>query len=371
MTVLVPFLDLSKINAKYASSYSKELTKIFEDGWFIQGENCRQFEEEFSKCMNSKYSIGVGNGFDAIKVILLSLIEQKKLQKGDRVIVPVNTFIATALSVVDAGLIPIVSDFDKDTYNMSSDSLKNSNFEEAKALIFVHLYGSMEGIVEVTNYCRENNLILIEDAAQAHGASLDGKMPGSWGVAAGFSFYPGKNLGAVGDAGAITTNDEQLASICRLIRSYGSHEKYQHLVLGLNSRLDEVQAAFLKLKLKDLENDTKYRRKIAERYFSEISNRDCMIRSWHKKAVENSPCFHLFVLEHPQRSLLQEYLRQNEIETLIHYPRLLTEFSFLNLSRDNISEESYNIQKKILSLPMGPHLNDEQVSHVIKTINDY
>jgi dTDP-4-amino-4,6-dideoxygalactose transaminase len=236
MTVLVPFLDLSKINAKYASSYSKELTKIFEDGWFIQGENCRQFEEEFSKCMNSKYSIGVGNGFDAIKVILLSLIEQKKLQKGDRVIVPVNTFIATALSVVDAGLIPIVSDFDKDTYNMSSDSLKNSNFEEAKALIFVHLYGSMEGIVEVTNYCRENDLILIEDAAQAHGASLDGKMPGSWGVAAGFSFYPGKNLGAVGDAGAITTNDEQLASICRLIRSYGSHEKYQHLVLGSRKR---------------------------------------------------------------------------------------------------------------------------------------
>ena len=368
----VPFLDLKDINAPYAEALKEAAAKVIESGWYICGENLEHFEVNFSEFCGTKHCIGVGNGLEALRLTLQAWVELGKLNPGDEVIVPANTYIASILAITEAGLKAKLVEPDPDTFNLCPAATTRAITAKTKALLPVHLYGQLANMPALLKLANEHNLLVLEDAAQAHGAELSGVKAGNFGNAAGFSFYPGKNLGALGDGGAITTNDDELAKTLKALRNYGSEKKYYNQYKGTNSRLDEIQAAFLDIKLKGLVAENKRRQSIARAYTKGIQNKTIKTPAWSGQYGENGDhVFHLYVVQCDNRDDLQKHLAGEGVQTLIHYPvaphkqQAYAEYAHLNLP---ITE---NIHQTALSLPMGPHLTDEQVQYVVDACNHF
>ena len=274
---MVKFLDLKKINSQYLKELKSAANRVIDSGWYLLGDELRNFEQNYSSFCKTKFCIGVANGLDSLSLIFKAYIEMGVMKKGDEVIVPANTYIASVLAITDNDLVPRFVDPDIDTYNIDSNKIELVVTKKTKAVLVVHLYGQISVDQKLLDICKNHNLKLIEDAAQSHGAKFKGKVSGGIGNVAGHSFYPGKNLGALGDGGAVTTNNKELASVIKALRNYGSHVKYENKYQGLNSRLDEIQAAFLNVKLKYIQNDIYSRRKIALYYLENIKNSDIIL----------------------------------------------------------------------------------------------
>ncbi|MCU6305810.1 DegT/DnrJ/EryC1/StrS family aminotransferase [Enterobacter quasiroggenkampii] len=365
---MIDFLNLQKSNARYKNELIEAAVRVIESGWYISGSELETFEKNFANYCNVKHAIGVANGLDALTLTLKAWQELGKLKRNDEVLVPANTYIASILAISEAGLKPILVEPDKLSYNLSLDNIRAKITANTRVILPVHLYGLISPMEEIMSFARENNLLVLEDSAQSHGASINGKKAGSWGNAAGFSFYPGKNLGALGDAGAITTNDADLADTVNYLRNYGSKIKYKHEFKGVNSRLDEIQAAFLNVKLNYLDEDIRIRRNIANRYLNEIKNELILLPT---VSSEENHVWHLFVIRVKDRDSLQRYLTTYDIQTVIHYPtpphRQLAYRELKDLSFP-LSEE---IHREVISIPMDPTLTEEQVSYVIDVLNKY
>ncbi|MBE0472469.1 MAG: aminotransferase class V-fold PLP-dependent enzyme, partial [Methyloprofundus sp.] len=319
----VPFLDLKTINQQYTNDFEQAFDQVLHSGWYIQGSQCKAFEQEFADYCGTKHSIGVANGLDALILILRAYKELGKLKEGDEVIVPANTYIASILAITENRLKPILVEPNEHTYNLDPGLIEKAITANTKAILAVHLYGQLADMPTINAIAQKHDLLVIEDSAQAHGAQIEGRKAGNWGDASGFSFYPGKNLGALGDAGAVTTHDDQLAQTIRALGNYGSHKKYENLYQGVNSRLDEMQAALLRVKLKHLDQETQRRQHIAEMYHAGIKNNAVALPI--KNSTLNiqhyeSHVWHLFVIRTTEREKLQTYLTEQGIQTLIHYP---------------------------------------------------
>lgn len=365
---MVDFLNLKKINNRYESELKEACSRVIDSGWYIMGAELVNFEKEYAKWCGVKHAIGVANGLDALILVLRAWKELGKLNDGDEVIVPANTYIASILAITQNQLTPILVEPDPSTFNLSVEGVRKAITGKTKAILPVHLYGRispMKGIMEIAF---EYDLLVLEDCAQSHGAIIDGQKCGSWGHAAGFSFYPGKNLGALGDAGAITTNDDNLAQVLVALRNYGSHVKYQNKYKGINSRLDEIQAAMLSVKLKYLDDDISRRRYIAEKYLTSINHPDVILPALD---AQQEHVWHLFVIKTNHRDSLKKYLDSNNVQTLVHYPLpphhqiAYEELKHLHLP---VSESLHN---SVLSLPMDPTMTEADIEYVIKTINGW
>tara|TARA_Y100000768_G_scaffold296196_1_gene230022 strand:+ start:13670 stop:14767 length:1098 start_codon:yes stop_codon:yes gene_type:complete len=360
----IKFLDLKKYHASINKSLTSKFQEVLESGSYILSEEVKSFEKEFANYCGVKYCIGVASGLDALKIILKAY----DIGKGDEVLVPSNTYIATWLAVSNVGARPIPVEPNINTYNIDHKRIERSITKKTKAIIVVHLYGQPVEMDKINIIAKKYNLKIIEDASQAHGASYKNSIVGALGNAAAFSFYPGKNLGAIGDAGAITTNDKNLSDKCKILRNYGSNKKYYNIVKGYNSRLDELQAAFLRVKLKKLNSANKKRKKIAKIYLSEINNKS--ILPYTPKFCE--PVWHLFVVKICDREALNKYLNENGIETLMHYPLSPHLQEAYKKDMKNLKlKVAEELQEKILSLPMGPHLDLKSVRYVSKKINNF
>jgi len=365
---MIKFLDIAKINKPYQSDFQLKVNSIFNDGRYILGKEVLEFESSFSNYCQTKHCIGVGNGLDALMLIFKGYLELGLLQKVDEIIVPANTYIASILAIIQSDLVPVFVEPDIKTFNLDYSLIQEKVTTKTKAILAVHLYGQLANMQEITKIASLNKLLVIEDAAQSHGASLNYIKAGNLGDAAGFSFYPSKNLGAIGDAGAITTNNDELARVIKYIRNYGSVVKYQHEIMGVNSRLDEIQAAFLNCKLHNLDLDNSIRKNIAKRYLSEIKNKNIGLPFYNGSS---NHVFHLFVIRTKNRDNLQEYLANNNIETLIHYPtppHKQKAFASWNSLSFPITEK---IHQEVLSLPISPVLTDLEVSAIINVLNNY
>jgi dTDP-4-amino-4,6-dideoxygalactose transaminase len=365
---MIPFLDINKINKPYEKAYHDKLQGVMDSGWYVLGNEVKAFEANFAKYCGTQYCIGVANGLDALILIFRGFIELGKMQKGDEVIVPANTYIASILAILQADLIPVLVEPNIETYNLDPNKILEKITPKTKAILAVHLYGQLADMNAIEEIAAQNKLLVVEDAAQAHGAILDLRKAGNLGHAAGFSFYPGKNLGALGDGGAITTNDDRLAAILFSLRNYGSQTKYYNDCIGVNSRLDELQAAFLNVKLLHLEDDNDQRRRVAKRYLTTINNSKIILPH---SDFSNNHVFHLFVIRTENRAHLQQYLLDNGIQTLIHYPvaphkqKALSEFNNLSFP---ITEKIHN---EILSIPISPVMEEEEVDFIVKILNAY
>ncbi|MBL4829080.1 MAG: DegT/DnrJ/EryC1/StrS family aminotransferase, partial [Aliivibrio sp.] len=314
---MIPFLDLKAINQQYQVELKDACARVIDSGWYIMGNELKAFEQEFAGYCGSKHCIGVANGLDALTLTLRAWKELGKLQDGDEVIVPSNTYIASILSISENNLTPVLVEPDEATFNLTAEGIKASITDKTKVILPVHLYGQISPMKEIMALAKEHDLLVLEDCAQSHGAMIDGKKAGSWGDAGAFSFYPGKNLGALGDAGAVTTDDGELSDVISALRNYGSHEKYKNKYKGVNSRLDEIQAAMLRVKLKHLDRETKARQDVANLYLDAIDNP--LIELPHAVNHEGH-VWHLFVVKTKNRKMLQQHLNDNDIQTLIHYP---------------------------------------------------
>lgn len=359
---MISFLDLHKLNQPFEAEFKEKFQSFLDNGWYVLGNEVNQFEENFAKYCSSKHCIGVGNGLDALVLIFKAYIELGQLQKGDEVIVPANTYIASILAVLQADLVPVLVEPNLETYTVNPDLIVKNISPKTKAILAVHLYGQMCEMDKISAIAEKNNLIIVEDAAQAHGLKFIGN------YARAFSFYPGKNLGCLGDGGAVVTNDDKLAETIKMLRNYGSKIKYEHELIGVNSRLDEIQAAFLSVKLPHLKNENEKRRAIAKRYLSEIKNNKITLPFWDGS---DNHVFHLFVIRTVKRMELQNFLKQNGIETLIHYPipphKQKALQSFKNLSFP-VTEK---IHSEVLSLPLNGVLTEDEVSKIIKVLNEW
>ena len=372
---MIQFLNLKKVNEPFEIALQEKMKQFLEGGWYILGNEVKQFETDFANYCGTKHCIGVGNGLDALVLIFKAYIQLGKLQKGDEVIVPANTYIASILAVLQSDLVPVLVEPKLETYNINPDLIEEKITSKTKAILPVHLYGQLCEMGVINAIAHKHNLLVVEDAAQAHGSKLEA---GSWMLeetragnlsnAAAFSFYPSKNLGALGDGGAITTNDDELAEVLFSLRNYGSKVKYENEIIGFNSRLDELQAAFLNIKLKQLDAENEFRRSIAKRYLSEIKNDKLVLPFWDES--ENH-VFHLFVIRISNRKQLQNYLSENGIETMIHYPipphKQKALFNWNHLSFP-ITEK---IHEEVLSIPMNATLTDEEIEYIILTLNCY
>lgn len=366
---MIKFLDLHKINQPFEKVFHEKFQSFLDSGYYILGNEVKQFELEYAAYCGAKYCIGTGNGLDALTLILRAYIQLGNLQKGDEVIVPANTYIASILAIIESGLKPVLVEPDKETYNLSSSELKKHITNNIKAILVVHLYGQLADMNAINIIAKQNKLLVIEDAAQAHGAiSSEGIKAGNLCDAAGFSFYPSKNLGALGDGGAVTTNNEELANTIRMLRNYGSSSKYVNKMLGVNSRLDELQASFLRIKLLELDNQNRYRRRVAKQYLSQIENEKVKLPYYN--GSENH-VFHLFTVKVKDRVDFVNYLEHKKIQTLIHYPlpphkqKALKEYSNLSFP---ITE---NIHETIVSLPMSPVLTKTETETIVEHVNLY
>ncbi|MDI5898475.1 DegT/DnrJ/EryC1/StrS family aminotransferase [Flavobacterium yafengii] len=375
---MISFLDLKKINEPYETAFQEKLKAVLANGWYVLGNEVKEFESSFAKYCGAKYCIGTGNGLDALVLIFKGYIQLGKLQKGDEVIVPANTYIASILAVLQADLIPVLVEPKLETYNINPDLISQKITSKTKAILVVHLYGQLAEMAAINEIAVANNLLVVEDGAQAHGAILEVESQKSKAESLvthkiipktqAYSFYPGKNLGALGDAGAVTTNDSELAKVIESLRNYGSETKYYNDYIGLNSRLDELQAAFLNVKLPHLDIENERRRTIAKRYLSEIKNDKIIVPNWD---LSNNHVFHLFVIRTQSRLALQDYLHQNGIQTVIHYPippHNQKALSFLNHLSFPITQK---IHDEVLSLPISPVLTMDEVSFIIEILNKY
>ncbi|MCU1792657.1 DegT/DnrJ/EryC1/StrS family aminotransferase [Pectobacterium polaris] len=368
---MISFLDLKEVNAQYESELKDSFSRILKSGWYIAGNELSEFEKQFSAYCGTKHAIGVANGLDALILTLRAWKELGKLKDGDEVIVQANTYIASVLAITENNLIPVLVEPNSETYNLSAESILAAITLRTKAILPVHLYGQISPMDEIIEIAKAHKLLILEDCAQSHGALLNGKKAGAWGDAAGFSFYPGKNLGALGDAGAITTNDDELADALKALRNYGSHKKYENLYQGVNSRLDELQAALLAVKLKYLDETNRRRQEIAKAYCSGIVNELISLPYLPEHTSEH--VWHLFVIQCDNRDKLQKFLSEKGIQTLIHYPtppHLQHAYLELGLIEGSLPITE-SIHKKVLSLPMGPTLSDTEVQEVITALNEY
>lgn len=366
---MIKFLDLQKINLQHQTEIEAQLLEVFRSGWYLLGEKLKNFENNFSSYIGSSHAIGVANGLDALRLILKAYIEMGIMAVGDEIIVPSNTYIASILAISDNGLVPVLVEPDITSYNIDVFKIEEKISSKTKAILIVHLYGRIIFSDQLQQIAKENNLKIIEDNAQAIGAEWNGKKSGNLGDAAGFSFYPGKNLGALGDAGAITTNDDQLATTIRALANYGSNQKYVNIYKGLNSRLDEIQAAILDVKLKYIDSENQKRIDIAKRYISEIKNPKIILPELPEN--ENEHVWHLFVIRTENRDELQNYLTEKNIQTLIHYPippHQQNAYKEWNNMSFPISEK---IHDEVLSLPISPVLEDEEIQTIIKALNNF
>jgi len=353
----IPFLDLKQITESVRPELDEAYRRVMDSGWFIQGSECEAFESEFAAYTQTRHCVGVGNGLDALRLILLGY----GIGASDEVLVPAQTFIATWLAVSETGAIPVPVDIDPRTNNIDPSLVEAAITSKTKAIMPVHLYGQPADMDPIMAIAQKHNLKVIEDAAQAHGALYKGRPCGSLGDAAAFSFYPGKNLGALGDSGAVTTNDPGLAQRIRMIGNYGSQEKYRHEVKGCNSRLDELQAAFLRVKLQHLEAWTTHRRELAARYTRQLPAEIIpFVPDWAE------PAWHLYVVRVPNRQALQDELAQQGIQTLIHYP--LAPADQPAYSGMPSLPRAAEAARTCLSLPMGPHLDHTEIDFVCNTL---
>lgn len=369
----IPFLDLQNINAPMRDELLAACARVIDSGWYIAGNELSNFEQAFSEYCGSKHSIGVANGLDALTLTLRAWKEMGKLQAGDEVIVPSNTYIASILAITENDLKPVLVEPNITTYNLCPDNVRKAITPKTKVLLPVHLYGQLANMRDLMSIAREHSLLVLEDSAQAHGAVFEGKKAGSWGDAAGFSFYPGKNLGALGDGGAITTNDDELAAILRALRNYGSHERYKNLYQGVNSRLDEIQAAFLHVKLRYLDQDTMRRRAIANVYAQGINNKliTLPVPTGASVLELSSHVWHLFVIASEARDALKEHLASNGIQTLIHYPIPPHKQGAYPELHDLSLPVSERIHSQVLSLPIGPTMSLTDAAKVVDACNSF
>lgn len=366
---MIPFLDLKKINEPYETVFQEKMKAVLDNGWYILGNEVKEFESSFAKYCGAKYCIGTGNGLDALVLIFKGYIQLGKLQKGDEVIVPANTYIASILAILQADLIPVLVEPKLETYNINPDLILEKITPKTKAILAVHLYGQLAEMSAIHEIALANDLLVIEDAAQAHGAIRNQESEiSNQKSSVAYSFYPGKNLGALGDAGAVTTNDSDLAEVIRSLRNYGSKTKYYNDYIGVNSRLDELQAAFLNVKLPSLDAENEWRRTIARRYLSEIKNDKIIVPNWD---LSNNHVFHLFVIRTQNRTDLQDYLHQNGIQTVIHYPIPPHNQKALSLWNHLSFPITQKIHDEVLSLPISPVLTMDEVSYIVSVLNKY
>ena len=365
---MIKFLDLEKINNRFRKEIDERIKNILDKGWYLLGDEDKTFEEHFAKYCGVKHCIACANGLDALNLI----IRGYGFGSGDEIIVPANTYIASILAISENGCTPVLVEPSIDTYNINPDLIEEKITDKTKAIMVVHLYGQAVQMDKIWTLAKKYNLKIIEDSAQGHGAGVNIKgefrKVGNLGDASGFSFYPGKNLGCMGDGGCVTTNDDELAAKVRAIANYGSHKKYCNLYKGVNSRLDEIQAAVLDVKLPHLDADNAKRRKIAKYYRENIKNPKIILPKTYDK---DAHVWHVFAVRTENRDEFQEYLKQNDIQTLIHYPtpphkqEAYKEWNNLSFP---ITEE---IHKTIISLPISPVLTDEEVQKVVKVVNDW
>ncbi len=365
---MIPYLDLKRINQPYEKLFHDKVAHIFAGGRYILGEELLYFENKFAKYCGVTHCLGVGNGLDALVLIFKAYVILGKLKVGDEVLVPSNTYIASILAIINAGLKPVLVDTNILNYNLTKEAVMHHMTQNTKGILMVHLYGQVTDAEALRQIADEYSLLLIEDAAQAHGAMEKDRKVGAIGHAAGFSFYPGKNLGCLGDGGAVTTSDDELANCINALRNYGSELKYHNIYQGINSRLDEIQAAFLSLKLKDLDTDNEKRRGIAKLYIQEINNPKVVLPFYD--GTENH-VFHVFVVRVEDRDDFQTFLLERGIQTLVHYPiaphrqEAMAEFAHLQLPVSEL------IHRQVISLPMHPKLTYEEIQRIIDVVNAY
>ena len=367
--MLVPFLDLKRINLKDYTEISQTIDEVINSGWYIQGSRCKQFEQNFANYCGTKYCIGVANGLDALILILRAYQELGVMSAGDEVIVPANTYIASILAISANNMTPVLVEPDIKNYLIDVKKIEAAITSKTKAIMVVHLYGQITPMAKIWELAKKYNLKIIEDSAQSHGAYYQDKRSGNLSDASGFSFYPGKNLGAIGDGGAVTTNDSQLNYTIRALANYGSEIKYKNMYKGINSRLDELQAAILDVKLTKLDKDTELRRVIAKMYREQITNPKITLPKI--EFGESSHVWHVFVVRTTKREEFQKYLAGNSIGTVIHYPtpphkqEAYKELNHLSLP---VSEQIHN---EVISLPISPVQTIEQTLYVIDIVNKY
>lgn len=365
---MVSFLDLQKITQKYSDEIHKAVSRVVDSGWYLQGKENKKFEMNYAQYIGTKYTIGCANGLDALILIFRAYIEIGIMKPGDEVVVPANTYIASILAISENGLKPVFVEPSLETYQIDDSKIEEAITERTKAILIVHLYGQCAYTDKIGELCQKYNLKLVEDNAQAHGCKFNGRKTGSLGDAAGHSFYPGKNLGAFGDAGAVTTNDKNMAEVVRAIANYGSQKKYVFKYCGRNSRLDEIQAAVLDVKLKYLDEDIAIRKEVAKYYIENIANSHIIlpaIKDW------DAHVFHIFPIRCERRDELQKYLADNGVQTIIHYPipphkqECYKEWNDLSLP---ITEQ---IHREELSLPISPVVEREEIKMIIEVLNSW
>lgn len=370
----VPFLSLKDITAKYADEIHEAALRVIDGGWYLQGKKNETFERHYSKYIGTKYCIGCANGLDALIWIYRAYIELGIMQRGDEVIVPANTYIASILAITENGLKPVLVEPNPKTLEIDDAKIEAAITPRTRSILIVHLYGRCAMTEKIAEICQKHNLRLVEDNAQAHGCKWKDKRTGSIGDAAGHSFYPGKNLGALGDAGAVTTNNKEVAEAIRALANYGSQRKYVFKYTGRNSRLDEIQAAILDVKLNHLDKDIALRQQVADYYYDHISN--LLITLPERLALEQN-VYHLFpiLVANGKRDALQDYLEQKGIGTVIHYPIAPHKQECYANESWNIPQLSLPITERLaqdeLSLPMSPCMTQEEVKYVVKYINEF
>ncbi len=364
----VPFLSLRDITSKYRDELCDAVCRTVDSGWYLQGDENSRFEFHYAEYIGTKHCIGVANGLDALILVLRAYMELGIMQKGDEVIVPANTYIASILAITENNLTPVLVEPRFETLEIDDELIESKITERTKAIMIVHLYGRCAYTEKIVMLCKKYNLKLIEDNAQAHGCTFDGRRTGSIGDAAGHSFYPGKNLGALGDGGAVTTNEGEIAECIRALANYGSQQKYIFKYQGRNSRLDEIQAAVLDVKLRYLDEDNSLRQQIAAYYYGNIKN--SMVKLPIRLQDVNN-VYHLFPVFCERRDELQQYLKKHGVQTLIHYPvpphkqECYKEWNSISLP---ITERIANEE---LSLPISPVLTIEEAEYVVKLINAF
>lgn len=370
----VPFLSLHDVTAKYKEEIHEAVLRVVDSGWYLQGKENEQFERHYADYIGTRYCIGCANGLDALIWIFRAYIELGVMQPGDEVIVPANTYIATILAITENSLKPVLIEPNPETLEIDDTLIECAITPKTKAICIVHLYGRNACTQHILDLCRKYNLKLVEDNAQAHGCEFNGKKTGSLGDASGHSFYPGKNLGALGDAGAVTTNDEDLAKAIRALANYGSQRKYVFKYAGRNSRLDEIQAAILDVKLRHLDDDIKLRQRVAKYYYEYISN---PLIALPKRLSDTENVYHLFpvLVANDKRDALHNYLEQNGVGSVIHYPIPPHKQECYAKESWNSPQLSLPITERLaieeLSIPMSPCITKEQVEFVVKLINEY
>jgi dTDP-4-amino-4,6-dideoxygalactose transaminase len=365
---MIPFLDLKGINNQYRTELIEACTKVIDSGWYIQGSEHKEFEKEFASYCGTKYAVGVANGLDALILILRAYKEMGVLKDEDEVIVPANTYIASILAISENNLVPVLVEPDINTYLIDSNKIEEKITSKTKAIMPVHLYGQTCQMDKINEIAKKYNLKVIEDSAQSHGAYFKDKRSGNLGDASGFSFYPGKNLGALGDGGAVTTNDEELANTIKALGNYGSHKKYENLYKGINSRLDEMQAAMLRIKLRHLDKEVERRRETANYYMNNINNRYIVLPTLRS---ETEHVWHLFVIRTKNRDKLQKYLLDNGIQTLIHYPIPPNKQSAYKEWNNESYKITEQIHEEVLSLPISSVQSFEEIKKVVAVVNQY